>query len=275
MDITTLVGFLTGTGCIVFAIMLGSGPGTFIHVPSMLIVMGGTFAATLINFPLAEILRMTKVVIKVLKSDALDPALPIPILIACAEKSRQQGLLSLEDSVDEINDEFLKLGMRLIIDGTEPGEVRDIMETELEYLAERHKGGQQLFLAMAKYSPAFGMVGTLIGLIAMLKSMSDPASIGPSMAVALITTFYGAVLANLVFMPIAGKLKARSAEESLMRRIILEGILMIQAQVNPRYIGQKLVAYLPPKWRETALEGDKGKAGGEENATNEQATNPA
>jgi len=104
--------------------------------------------------------------------------------------------------------------------------------------------------------------------------MSDPASIGPSMAVALITTFYGAVLANLVFMPIAGKLKARSAEESLMRRIILEGILMIQAQVNPRYIGQKLVAYLPPKWRETALEGDKEKAS-EEDATNEQATNPA
>jgi len=259
MDITTLLGFLSGIGCLLFAILLGTGLGTFIHVPSMLIVVGGTFSATLINFPLPEILKIVGVAIKTFKSDALDPLDPIPTMISAAEMTRKEGLLSLENSVDDIEDDFLKLGMRLIIDGTDPEEVRGIMETELECLEERHNRAQQLFLAMAKYAPGFGMIGTLIGLIAMLKNMDDPSSIGPSMSVALITTFYGAVLANLIFMPIAGKLKCRTADESLIRRIVLEGILMIQAQTNPRYISQKLIAYLPPKWRESALNNGNGK----------------
>ena len=259
MDITTLLGFLSGIGCLLFAILLGTGLGTFIHIPSMLIVVGGTLSATLINFPLPEVLKIVSAAIKTFKSDALDPLAPIPTMIAAAETTRKEGLLSLENGVDDIKDDFLKLGMRLIIDGTDPEEVRGILETELECLEERHNRAQQLFLAMAKYSPGFGMIGTLIGLIAMLKNMDDPSSIGPSMSVALITTFYGAVLANLIFMPIAGKLKARTADESLMRRIVLEGILMIQAQTNPRYISQKLVAYLPPKWRESAIGNGNGK----------------
>jgi len=257
MDITTLLGFLGGIGCLLFAILMGSGIGTFIHIPSMLIVVGGTFSATLINFPLPEIMKIVSAAIKTFKSDTLDPLDPIPLMISAAETTRREGLLSLENSVEDIEDDFLKLGMRLIIDGTDPEEVRGILETELDCLEERHNRGQQLFLAMAKYAPGFGMVGTLVGLIAMLKSMDDPSSIGPSMSIALITTFYGAVLANLVFMPIAGKLKARTADESLIRRLVLEGILMIQAQTNPRYISQKLVAYLPPKWRDTALNNGK------------------
>ena len=162
--------------------------------------------------------------------------------------------------VESMEDPFLRSGMRLIIDGTDPEEVRDIMETELEYLEGRHKRGQQLFLAMAKYSPGFGMIGTLIGLISMLKAMDDPASIGPSMAVALITTFYGALMANLFFMPIAGKLKTRTEDETLMKRIVLEGIIMIQSQTNPRYIGQRLASHLPPRLRESAqqMESNRG-----------------
>ncbi len=261
MDITTLVGILSGLGCIFFAIFLGAGIKAFVHIPSLMITVGGTLAATLINFPLPEILKIWKAVIKVLKSHEFDPSTPIPFIISYADKARQEGLLSLEDNLDEVEDEFMKSGMRLIIDGTDPEEVRDIMEIELAYLEERHDRGQRLFLAMAKYSPAFGMIGTLIGLISMMRSIDDPSTIGPSMAVALITTFYGALMANLVFMPIAGKLKARSADESLMRRIILEGILMIEAQVNPRYISQKLVAYLPPRLRETALQKENQKAG--------------
>jgi chemotaxis protein MotA len=258
MDITTLIGILSGVGCIFFAILQGAGISTFVHIPSLMITIGGTFAATLINFPLPEILKISKAAIKVLRSHEFDPSAPIPVIISFAEKARREGLLNLENDMEEIEDEFPKLGMRLIIDGTDPEEVRDIMEVELGYLEERHRRGQQLFLAMAKYSPGFGMIGTLIGLISMLKSMDDPTTIGPSMAVALITTFYGALMANLVFMPIAGKLKARTADEALMRRIVLEGILMIQAQVNPRYIGQKLASYLPPKQRESALEAAYG-----------------
>ena len=266
MDLTTIIGIVSGIGCLLFAILLGAGIVTFIHIPSMLITVGGTFAATLINFPLPEIMRISKAAIKVLKSPTFDPSIPIPLIISYAEKARQSGLLSLEDEMESIEDPFLSLGTRLIIDGTDPEEVRDVMETEMEYLEVRHKRGQQLFLAMAKYAPGFGMIGTLIGLISMLKAMDDPASIGPSMAVALITTFYGALMANLVFMPIAGKLRTRTEDESLMNRIILEGIIMIQAQTNPRYIGQKLISHIPPKLREAALQrnGNRGAQADEE-----------
>lgn len=257
MDISTIIGIVAGVGCIVYAILLGSSFSTFVDIPSMLIVIGGSFAATLINFPLPDVLRMVGSAMKILIAPSFDPTVPVPNMVEYAETSRREGLLSLEGIVDDVEDPFMRSGLRLIIDGTETDEVREIMETEMEYLAERHKRAQQLFLAMAKYLPGFGMIGTLIGLIAMLNALDDPSTIGPKMAVALITTFYGALLSNLVFMPIAGKLKTRTEDESLMRRIILEGIIMIQAQANPRFIGQKLLAYLPPKKRE-GTEGAEG-----------------
>jgi chemotaxis protein MotA len=256
MDIATILGFLSGIGCLLFAMLMGTGVATFIHIPSMLIVMGGTFAATLINFPLPEVMKIMKASMKAFKTDDYNPSVIVPIIVSYAKRARQEGLLSLESGLEDMDNSFLRGGMRLVIDGTASEEVRETMETELEYLEERHKRAQQLFSTMAKYSPAFGMIGTLIGLVSMLKTMNDPSTIGPSMAVALITTFYGALMANLVFLPIEGKLKTRTADESLMRRIILEGILMIQAQTNPRYVGQKLVAYLPPRLREPALEED-------------------
>jgi len=253
MDITTLIGILGGLGCIFFAIFQGAGIKTFMHLPSMMITIGGTFAATLINFPLPEILKISKAVVKVFRSHGFDPSVPIPLMIYYAEKARRESLLGLEQDVENVEDEFLKLGMRLIIDGTDPEVVRGIMETEIDHIEMRHRRRQQLFLAMAKYAPGFGMIGTLIGLISMLKTMDDPSTIGPSMAVALTTTFYGALMANLVFMPIAGKLKARTADESLMKHIILEGVLLIQARINPRYVGQRLAAYLPSNLRESVL----------------------
>lgn len=270
MDITTLIGILGGIGCIFFAIFQGAGIKTFIHVPSMLITVGGTFAATLINFPLPEILKISKVVVKVFRSHGYDPLTTIPIMIYYAEKARRDSLLSLESDIEEVEDDFLKLGMRLIIDGTDPEVVRGIMETEIDHIEMRHRRHQQLFLAMAKYSPAFGMLGTLIGLVSMLQTMDNPSTIGPSMAVALITTFYGALMANLVFMPIAGKLKARTADESLMKRITLEGILLIQARINPRYVGQRLAAHLPSDLRESVLtKKEKVKAKAETEAEEE------
>lgn len=279
MDIATIIGVLAGFGCLGLAIMQGIGIGPFIHGPSFLIVLGGATAATLMNYPLSEVLAMGKIAMKTFMTPNFDPTAAVPQMVAYAENSRREGLLSLEDGIDDIEDEFVKLGMRMIIDGTDADEVREVLETELEYIAERHKRAQSVFMAMAKYSPGFGMIGTLIGLISMLKNMDDPSTIGPAMAVALITTFYGAVLANLIFMPIAGKLKTRTEDESLMRRMIIEAIVMIQAQANPRLISQKLLAHLPPKLRDSAQEKkEKEKSQEEEEGaeiTGERATNAA
>ncbi len=280
MDISTLIGIIGGFGCIGFAIFQGIGIGPFLHAPSFLIVLGGALAATLINYPLPEVLKMAKTGMKAVMSHNFDPTASVPEMLSYAERARREGMLSLEDSIDEIEDEFVKLGMRMIVDGTDPDEVREVLETELAYIVERHKRAQQLFLSMAKYSPGFGMIGTLVGLISMLKTMDDPASIGPSMAIALITTFYGAIMANLVFMPIAGKLKTRTEDESLMRRMIMEAIVMIQSQANPRLISQKLLAHLPPHLRDAAQqkeEKEKPQQEEEQGAeiTGERATSTA
>lgn len=261
MDIATIIGLVGTLGCVFYGIMGGSaGIATFINIPSVLITIGGTIAATLIAFPLPEFMKVFKVAMKILKAPQFDPTTTIQMMVSFAEKSRQQGLLSLENEVENLNDEFLKLGMRLIVDGTDPQEVRDLMETELETLSMRHRRAQELFLTIGKFAPAFGMIGTLIGLIAMLKTMDDPSTIGPSMAVSLITTFYGSLMANIFCLPVAGKLKTRTADEILLKRTIIEGLIMIQAQANPRFIAQKLASFLPPSARPAVLS-KKAKVG--------------
>lgn len=258
MDLATIIGVLSGIGFVLFGILLGSSIGTFINIPSLLITVGGAVAATLMSFPLPEILKISKITIKVIKTGEHNAIETIQTLLSYAERSRRLGLLSLESEIDEVKDDFLRTGMRLVIDGANPDEIRDILETEIEFMSSRHKRAQDLFLTLAKFAPAFGMIGTLIGLIAMLKTMNDPSTIGPSMAVSLITTFYGSLMANLFCMPIAGKLKTRTADEILVKRAIIEGVIMIQAQVNPRFINQKLVTFLPPAMRE-AISEKKGK----------------
>ena len=258
MDIATIIGVLSGIGCVLFGILLGSSIGTFINVPSLLITVGGAIAATLMAYPLPEVLRIFKVTLKVIRTNEYNATNIINSLISYAERARQIGLLSLEGEIENVKDDFLRTGMMLIVDGTNQDEIRDILETEIEFMSSRHKRAQDLFLTMAKYAPAFGMIGTLIGLIAMLKTMNDPSTIGPSMAVSLITTFYGSLMANLFCMPIAGKLKTRTADEVLVKRAIIEGVIMIQAQTNPRFISQKLITFLPPTIRESVSE-KKGK----------------
>jgi chemotaxis protein MotA len=258
MDIATIVGIFTGIACILFGIFIGSSITTFINIPSLLITVGGTFAATLMAFPLPEVLKMFKVALKVIRINEFSASEIILSLISYAEKARQSGLLSLEGEVENVKDDYLRTGMRLIIDGTDPEEIRNILETEIDCMSSRHKRAQELFITLAKYSPAFGMIGTLIGLIAMLKTMNDPSTIGPSMAVSLITTFYGSIMANLLFTPVAGKLKTRTADEVLVKNAIIEGLIMIQAQSSPRFIRQKLVAFLPPSMRESVSD-KKGK----------------
>lgn len=263
MDISTVLGIVAGIGCVAASIVLGGDILGFINIPSLMIVAGGTIAATLINYPLPKVLSVFGVLKNAFFAKEKSLVELINLIVELAGKARREGLISLENALGDLEDDFLKRGLQLAADGVDPKILRNIMETELDYQRERHEFGQELFKAMGKYAPAFGMIGTLIGLIQMLRNLDDPTKIGPSMAVALVTTFYGALFANLIFLPIAGKLKTRSDEEMLCRQIILEGVLLIQAGDNPRMIAENLKVFLPPKLR-TQLGGDTYAQAGQE-----------
>ena len=254
MDLATIIGLVAGIGFVIFGILQGGSLLLFWNIPSVLIVGGGTIGATLINYPLTEILGVVKVVRNAFLHKEESPHGIIQTLVGFAETARREGILSLEQQAQSLEDEFLKTGISLAVDGTEPEYIKDIMTTELDYISERHRVGAGIFDAMGLYAPAFGMIGTLIGLINMLASMEDPSTIGPSMAVALITTLYGAAMANLVFLPIAGKLKHRSASEMLLKQLCIEGIMAIQSGDNPRIVEGKLKAFISPSQRSTASE---------------------
>jgi len=249
MDIATIVGILSGMGLLLVSIMSKGNLMLFFDMGSVLIVFGGTIAATLINYPLADVLSVMGVVKNAFTHKAPEPSETIRNLVKFAELARREGILALENQMQEVEDPFLKQGLQLAVDGTEPELMRTILGTEIAYLQERHELGQGIFKSMGTYSPAFGMIGTLIGLVLMLANMNDPSSIGPAMAIALITTFYGAVLANLIFLPIAGKLETRSKQEVMLKELVMEGVLSIQSGDNPRIVEQKLVSFIPPKFR--------------------------
>ena len=249
MDLASVIGLVVGVGFIIFGILSGGSLILFIDIPSILIVCGGTMGATLFHYPLGEIIGVFKVVKKAFLYTEESPVGIIDTLVDFAETARREGILSLEQKAQNIDDDFLKKGINLAVDGTEPEYIKEIMTTETDYISERHKIGAGIFDSMGSYSPAFGMIGTLIGLINMLASMDDPSTIGPSMSVALITTLYGAFLANLIFLPIAGKLKARSAHEMLVKELCIEGIMSIQSGNNPRIVEGKLKAFLSPSMR--------------------------
>lgn len=249
MDLASVVGLIAGLGFVLLAIFSGGSLALFINIPSMMIVGGGTVSATLLNYPIGEVLGVLKVVQKAFHHNEIYPLEIIETMVDFAETARREGILSLEQKTLTLDDEFLKTGINLAVDGTEPEHIRDIMTTEINYIAERHRTGASIFEAMGMYAPAFGMIGTLIGLINMLANMSDPSSIGPNMAVALITTLYGSFAANLIFLPIAGKLKARSADEMLIKELCIEGIMAIQSGDNPRIVGGKLKAFISPSLR--------------------------
>ena len=257
MDLASVIGLITGVGFIVFGILQGGSIVLFIHLPSMMIVGGGTLGATLLHYPLGEVIGVLKVVKKAFMHTEESPVGVIDTLVSFAETARREGILSLEQKAQSLDDEFLKKGINLAVDGTEPEYIKEIMTTETEYIATRHGAGAGIFDSMGSYAPAFGMIGTLIGLINMLVSMDDPSTIGPSMSVALITTLYGAFLANLIFLPIAGKLKERSASEMLLKELCIEGIMSIQSGDNPRIVEGKLKAFLSPSMRMFSKESKK------------------
>ena len=254
MDIATLIGLVLGAALVLMAILLGGDLMAYVNIPSVLIVIGGGFAATMASTPLKKFHQMPNVLKKTLFSKTTDTLTLIRQIVELAEVARRDGILALEGMVEDMDDDFLISGIQMAVDGTDPEIIQTIMETELENLLERHEVGKSLFDSLGRYAPAFGMIGTLIGLVAMLSNMDDPSKIGAGMAAALLTTLYGALLANILFLPLADKLALRSAEEALAKTIVIQGVMTIQSGDNPRAVESKLMTFLPPAERPKAEE---------------------
>lgn len=250
MDAGIIGGVVLGIVLIFASIAANGGSiGSFVDLASVLIVVGGTVASAFVHFDIDQMKRLGALLRVAMTPPASTPAQIIRQMVRLAEKARREGLLSLEDETADLADPFLEKGLNLVVDGTDPETVRQILDIELTFLEERHRIGRQIFEHMGAMAPAFGMVGTLIGLIIMLGHLDEPDMIGPAMAVALITTFYGVLIANLICIPIAGKLELRSNHEVLLGEMKIEGILAIQAGENPRIVEHKLQAFLAPRQR--------------------------
>lgn len=259
MDLGTIIGIIAGLGLIFYSIFSGQGAQSFLDLSSIIIVLGGTFSATFINFRISEVVGVIKVV-----KNAFQKAEPIfhhilEDIVNLSITARREGILAIENSVHDLDNEFMQRGLMLAIDGLEPESIRNILESEVENLEERHIRGQKIMRAMGAFAPSFGMIGTLMGLIKMLQTLEDPNQIGAGMALALVTTFYGALMANLIFLPIAGKLENQSESEIAQRQMIIEGILSIQGGENPRVMERKLNTFIPPKARSEKSVLDKNK----------------
>ena len=262
MDIASLIGLIFGFSMMMFGIISTAGIGgvpNYIDPASALITFGGALGATLCSFSLQDFLGGLKSIKLIFKTPAINITEMISKIIDLSNVARKEGLLSLEEAAADLDEAFLKKGILLIVDGTDPDLVRAIMETELVSVEGRHKKLINFWDVLASMGPAWGMIGTLIGLIDMLNKMQDASSIGPAMAVALITTMYGSILANWLCIPISNKLKADNEAEMMLKEVMIEGLLSIQAGENPRVIEEKLKSFLAPKDRETTNE-----PGGEE-----------
>lgn len=252
MDLGTIIGVIGGFGFIFMSILTSGGAiGLYLNLPSFLMVIGGSFAAMTVANPLSRMLGIVKYIRHALRTPDWQEEKMISDLVSFSERARREGLLALEDNLDEVEDEFMRKGIQLVVDGTDPEVIKTILYSDLNQLQERHAVGIKIFEDWGKIAPAFGMIGTLAGLIAMLANIEDESSIGSGMALALITTMYGAIFANLVLIPIKSKLEDRDKDEVRVKEIILEGILSIQSGDNPRILLEKLVSFLPPKQRES------------------------
>lgn len=260
MDIATVVGLVVGIGFIVGAISFGGSVLQYMDLPSFVLVVGATLAATMVNYRLDELLQGVRLLRVAAGQHHFNPEELIGLVVRLAEKARREGLLAMEEEADRLKDPFLRKGIQLVVDGTDPELVRNILDIELTFIEERHRRGQAIFESLAAYAPAFGMIGTLVGLIRMLGKLDDPATVGPAMALALLTTLYGAILAYLVFSPVAGKLRVKNEDEVMMREMMIEGVLSIQAGENPRIVEEKLRSFLPPARRKRPGQGPRAAA---------------
>lgn len=247
MDIATVIGLVFGFSILIAAVLLGGSAILFLNIPSILIVGGGTLATAFIRYSMADVINSMKVALNAFTTKLSVPQEVIQEIVNLANIARKNGLIVLEQQ--PITDSFLKKAIMYCVDGHEADFIQEVLEKEVELTVARHEVGQSLFKGMGDSAPAFGMIGTLVGLVQMLANMSDAASIGPAMAVALLTTLYGAVLANVLFIPLADKLALRSSEEERNRRLIVEGVLGILKGLNPRVMEEFLETFLPPKER--------------------------
>lgn len=244
MDITTILGIGAGISLIFVSLQLSGGLPLYLNVPSVLIVVGGTLAATLINFPLQQVMSVLRVLPKLIKAQEDDPRDIIQYFLHLAVLVRKGGYLTLEKEAQHVDNPFMKRGLLLVADVVDTGSLNDILGLQNLAVQQRHKVGQDIFKALGKWAPAFGLIGTLIGLVAMLTTMHDPKALGPGMAVALLTTLYGSLIANLFALPMAAKLKQRTEQEMLINLLITEGLKGLQMGLNPRLLEEKLKAFL-------------------------------
>ena len=250
MDLATVIGMLAGFGLVTVAIFSGGGAGMFFNVPSMLIVVGGMVSATLIHFSLGRVLQIFSILKKALLNQLRGEQEVVQRLVDYAAISRRDGALALEQQMAQTSDPFLIKGLQMLIDGQDEDTIQQQLAIEVQYLQERHEEGKKVLEFMGGSAPAFGMIGTLIGLIQMLRQLDSPDSIGLGMATALITTFYGALLANLLFLPLAGKLALRSKKETLQKEMMIEGLLAIARGESPTAVRERMQAFVSAKQRE-------------------------
>jgi chemotaxis protein MotA len=264
MDIASLVGIILGLAMFLFGVITSGGVSalyeSFFDATSIIITIGGSLSGTLASFKLPDFINGLKSISLSFKDTTKDPAEIIKSIIDLSNVGRKEGLLALEEAANSIEDEFLKKGIMLVVDGTDPELVRGILETDLVCLEDRHKKVIGFWEKWAELGPAWGMIGTLVGLVNMLKQLDDPSTIGPQMAVALLTTLYGSLIANWLCNPTASKLKVNNDVEVASRQITIEGLLSIQAGENPRVIEEKLKSFLAPSARDAL----GGETGGEE-----------
>lgn len=254
MDLASVIGITLAHVLIIASIVMGAGLAAFIDVPSIIIVFGGTIAATMLAFPMNKFTGVVGVFKKAFLFALPETGTQIDAMAEFAALARKEGLLALEEKLDSVEDPFMVKGLRLVVDGFPPEVVRDILSSDVYAMQERHSAGKALLDKMGEVAPAFGMIGTLIGLVTMLKNLSDPSQIGSGMAVALLTTFYGAFLANVIFLPLSTKLDQRKKEETLLREVMIEGIASIQGGDKPQMVKEKLKAFLSPGGRKAMEE---------------------
>ncbi|MCC6908942.1 MAG: motility protein A [Phycisphaerales bacterium] len=258
MDIATVFGLIVGWALTILSIVVGGNAlAAYVDLPSIILVVFGGFCAVIISFPITVLTSIPRVVLKTVFAKPQNPAELIKKLVSYAEIARRDGILSLESMTSEMGDPFIVRAIGMAVDGTDPELIESILESEVENETARHQQGKSMLDAYAKYAPAFGMIGTLLGLVAMLQNMDDPSKIGPGMAVALLTTLYGALISNLVCLPMSDKLALRAGEEAFIKQIIIRGVMSIQQGDNPRIVEQKLLTFIPPSSRPAADENRK------------------
>jgi len=266
MDMLAIGFFAVTILLVIGGIVIGGAPGAFINIPSMLITVGGTLGAIGVATPKKDFLKIPKTVKEAFaKEDFIDTIELMSLLVEMARKARAEGLLALEEEISKIDNDFIRKSAQLVIDGTPPETVKAIMDAEIDITERRYATSKRAFDLMAELAPAFGMLGTLIGLIQMLRNLDTPEALGPGMAVALITTFYGSFIANVIAIPISKKISARASDAILAMEIVVEGILSIQSGENPRLVEEKLKVFLPAEERAKLAAQKKGKRAAGEN----------